>query len=465
MSGALDHVALPVPSRIGQGTAVEQSRAIAEVQAAIIVARQFPRDVQAAIREMQQSCRQMSLAERAFYRFPRGKETVTGPSVHLARELARCYGNLTYGLTELRRDDAAQQSEMLVFAWDVEQNTRTSHTFIVPHKRDRAGGPVALTDLRDIYEANTNAASRRVREAIYAILPQWFVEDAKAVCNQTLVDGGGKPLPQRIAEAIHRFGELGVTESQLAGKIGRESGHWIAQDVAQLGVIYTSLRNGEIRKEDEFESDRVTAAEVTRQPQASPPPIAATTARGPSAAGTQLPPDAGDTDSSDGYDPGEHDTREEVMARAPEFVTGEEADPPASGAAGAANATSGPSSSEPPQAPPSIAETAANHPTAVGPAGRAGQRTITEALAPMGVSDRAEKLHTCSVIVRRWLAAPSQILSTDVEPIVAVLNAMREWAETHELDPHQHLLEEVERLRGLWEADEPGEFTEGAAAP
>src|SRR3546814_12413141 len=78
------------PARIGQGTAVEQSRAVAEVQAAIVVAQQVPRDINAAIAEMRQSCQQPSLAARAFFRYSRGQGHITGAPVHLARQLARC---------------------------------------------------------------------------------------------------------------------------------------------------------------------------------------------------------------------------------------------------------------------------------------------------------------------------------------------------------------------------------------
>lgn len=116
------HIPIPsttMPTRIGQGTAVEQSRAAAEVQAAVVVAQQCPRNIQQAVAEMRESCRQPYLAERAFYRYGRGGSTVTGPSVHLARELARCWGNIQYGLVELRRDDEYGQSEMQAFAWDV----------------------------------------------------------------------------------------------------------------------------------------------------------------------------------------------------------------------------------------------------------------------------------------------------------------------------------------------------------
>ena len=252
------------PARVGQGTAVEQSRAVAEVQAAIVVAQQCPRSLPAALAEMRESCRQMALAERAFYRFPRAGGAVSGPSVHLARELARCWGNVQYGLVEMRRDDEFGQSEMQAFAWDVQTNSRTSSTFIVPHKRDTKEGAKALTDMRDIYENNANNGARRVREAIFAILPPWFVEEAKELCGQTLRNGGGKPLPQRVADAIKTFEGVGVTADRIEQKLGRPSGKWTEHDVAQLVVTFKSLQRGEVTIEDEFPVERVTAAEITQ---------------------------------------------------------------------------------------------------------------------------------------------------------------------------------------------------------
>ncbi|KUH38418.1 MULTISPECIES: hypothetical protein [Streptomyces] len=253
----------PAPARLGQGTAVEQSRAVAEVQAAIVVAQQCPRDISAAIAEMRQSCAQPYLAERAFFRFPRAGQTVSGPSVHLARELARCWGNVQYGLAELRRDDEYGESEMQAFAWDVQKNSRTSSTFIVPHKRDQKGGPKQLTDMRDIYENNANNGARRVREAIFAILPPWFVEEAKELCARTMRDGGGKPLNIRIADAVKAFEGMGVTADRIETKLGRPTGKWTEHDVAQLQVIYRSVQQGEVSVDDEFPAPRVTADEIT----------------------------------------------------------------------------------------------------------------------------------------------------------------------------------------------------------
>ena len=256
------------PSRIGQATVVEQSRAIAEVQAAIVVAQQVPRNITAAVSRMRQTCDQTAVAEKAFFRFPRGGQTVTGSSVHLARELARCWGNMQHGLNELRRDDTASESEMQAWAWDVEANTRVSSTFIVPHKRDTKQGVKQLVDLRDIYENNANNGARRLREAVFSVLPAWFIEEAEERCRATIArKGGDKPIEQRIADAVEMFGKAyGVTESQLAEKLGRADGEWTEHDLAQLRVIYSGLQKGEVTVEQEFPSKKVTAAELTAAP-------------------------------------------------------------------------------------------------------------------------------------------------------------------------------------------------------
>lgn len=258
-----DRVAAKRAEFISQSTAVEQARAVAEVQAAVIVAQQVPRDLATVIAAMRESCSQMGLADRAFYKFPRGGQSVSGASVHLARELARCWGNCQYGILELRRDDIGKFSEMQAWAWDVQTNTRSSNTFVVPHKRDKKGGPEALTDLRDVYENNANQGSRRLREAIFSVLPTWFTEEAKELCVKTLTDGGGKSLGQSIADAISKFDELGVKVDRIETKLERKKKDWTAHDVAQLRVSYSSIKQGTVFIDEEFPPTRVTNAEIS----------------------------------------------------------------------------------------------------------------------------------------------------------------------------------------------------------
>ncbi len=275
----VDHLrAVAGPTRVGQGTAVEQSRAVAEVQAAVLVAQQMPRSVDRAGADMRRACSEYALASRAFYRFRRGGQQVSGPTIQLARELARCWGNIDYGIAELRRDDDAAQSEMKAWAWDQETNARPSTTFIVPHMRDKDGGPERLASLRDIYENNANAGARRLREQILAVLPVWYVEAAKDLCVSTLEAGDGRPLAERIERAVATFADLGVTEARLVARLGRPRHQWSARDLGELTVVATSIRSGEATLADEFPDDpeRVTLDEIAATPAASP--VAATPA-------------------------------------------------------------------------------------------------------------------------------------------------------------------------------------------
>lgn len=259
----------PAPAFIGQGTAVEQSRAVAEVQAAVVVARQFPRDEAMATRKMRSAFRQQSLAARSFFRFNRGGAdgNITGETIQFAKELARCWGNIHHGLNELRRDDEAGESEMQAWAWDLESNERASTTFIVPHVRfTKTSGRKPLEDPRDVYENNTNNGARRLREMIFTVLPDWYREEAKSVANYTLENGqGDKPRSQRIADSITYYEGIGVTVEQLEENRGRPSDKWVNLDLGQLQIIFESIRRGETTIDEEFPQQRVTVAEITQQ--------------------------------------------------------------------------------------------------------------------------------------------------------------------------------------------------------
>ncbi len=249
----------------GQATQVEQARAIAEVRAAVMIAMDRPRDRTAAIAEMRDVCAIQALADRAFFRVQRGKEKdengkwhdayVNGETIHLARELARCWGNIDYGVKELARDDIRGQSELLAFAWDLERNARSEITFVVPHARGSGEKRKRLVGTQEIYENNASFAGRRLREAIFAVLPVWFKAEAAEICRRTLDHGGGKPLPMRIADLRAAFEAIGVTVAQLEKKRGRKIDDFLPEDVGALRVVYGSLKREEVTVAEEFPSD------------------------------------------------------------------------------------------------------------------------------------------------------------------------------------------------------------------
>lgn len=264
----LDRISAPPVSlaQTTQATAVEQARAVAEVAAAVRVAQDNPRDVTRCIERMRQSCSQRGLADRAFYSLPRAGGKIEGKTVHLARELAACWGNLDYGLRELRRDDEAGESEILAWAWDQERNARSSRSFVVPHARmaKRNGKKIreALDDLADVTNNNNSVGSRAQREVIFQILPEWFVAEAENLAARTLQDGGGKTLEQQIADILTAFGDnFGVTKAQLEKRIERPASEWTAQTVGFLRVLGGELNRGEKTVEREFPNDKPSAAD------------------------------------------------------------------------------------------------------------------------------------------------------------------------------------------------------------
>lgn len=274
----------PAATWIGQATAVEQARAVAEVAAAVQVAKMFPRNIVAAQADMRRACSRFAMADRAFYNFRRGGQNVNGPTVYLARELARCFGNLQWGIVELRRDEAGGTSEMQAFAWDVENNSRQSTTFVVPHARDVDGEIKPLSTLRDVYENNANQGARRQREMILGLLPQWFVDEAVDLCRAALRKGeGDKTLDQRIAAAVEGFAEtFRVDRARLERRVGAPISAWSEQDVADMRIVFRTLQRGESTVAEQFPTSSVTVEDIVG-PAAAAPPAAAPAAAAPEA--------------------------------------------------------------------------------------------------------------------------------------------------------------------------------------
>ena len=238
---------------INQGTvAIEASRAIAEAQGKLIIAKRFPRDEVQAYAKAMEACQRPAMAEKAFYSYPRAGQTVEGPTIRFAEELARCWGNIDYGIKELSQDDG--KSEMQAYAWDLETNAQSVQNFTNPHQREQKGKMVTLTSQRDIYENNANMATRRLRARILAILPGWFVEDCIAECKRTLAGKNDTPLIDRVKKMILQFAKLGVTQEQIEKRLKKKIETMNADDFVEYTGIFNAIKNGESKVAEWFDS-------------------------------------------------------------------------------------------------------------------------------------------------------------------------------------------------------------------
>ena len=233
----------PANSRINAGAVtIESSRAIAEAQGKLIIAKNFPRNEYEAYAKAIEACKRKSLAEKAIYSYPRGKETITGPSIRLAEELARCWGNIEFGIKELSQKEG--ESEMQAYCWDMETNTMSSQTFVVAHVRDTKYGAKKLTEQRDIYENNANMAGRRLRARILAVLPPDLVEKAVLECRKTLSGNNDTPISDRIKGMVIAFEKFGIKVDTIEKRLGRKIDSMTNEDITEYVGIYNSLKDG-----------------------------------------------------------------------------------------------------------------------------------------------------------------------------------------------------------------------------
>lgn len=235
---------------------IESQRAIAESQGALVLAKRFPRNEARAYEKIMESCKRKSFAQASSFAFPRGKTTVQGPTIRLAEELARCWGNLDFGIRELSQQDGF--SEMEAYCWDLETNTKSSQRFTVQHKiqlKDKSMS--VLTDPRDIYERTANDGARRLRARILAVLPPDIVEAAIKACEATRrSEKSAEPLTDQVRKIVASFEQIGVKVAHIEERLNKKLDEVLQDDVHTLRDIYRSIRDGHTKARDWFGADK-----------------------------------------------------------------------------------------------------------------------------------------------------------------------------------------------------------------
>lgn len=239
-------------------------RTIATVKAQIFMAKQFPRNENAARNRVLRACQRPGLASKAFYSYPKGGKNVTGPSIRLAEELAKAWGSIDFNIAVVETRE--NETECLAYCWDLENNTRVSRSFIVPHKISTKNGEKVLTDPRDIRELVLNQGARYLRACMLCIIPGDLLDEAIAECNKTLQGNNRRPLVDRLRDMIDLFqNKFSVPLSSIEKYFGYPMDVFTEQDGITLANIYNALKDGEAKREDYFQLPKIAAAEEDQQ--------------------------------------------------------------------------------------------------------------------------------------------------------------------------------------------------------
>lgn len=247
------------PTRVTPPALVaEQHRAIAEIQAALTVAKSFPRDEAHALECILNACDRPGVAEEAEYEYSKGGTAIIGPTIRLLEVVAQQWGNIEFGFRELTRHygNGAEAGESIAeaFAWDLQTNTRRKVVFSVKHeieKKDRS--KKRITDPRDIYELVANNAQRRVRTCLENVIPRDIV-DAGVMRTRETMRVKEEVTPEKIAKLLTAFGGYGVTKMMIELKLQRKIETMSPAQMVRLRRVYTSLKDGMGGVEDYFDA-------------------------------------------------------------------------------------------------------------------------------------------------------------------------------------------------------------------
>ncbi len=233
---------------------IETQRSIQEVQASMIIAQKFPRDMNVSHTNIIEACKRPSLADISLYSYPRAGQTITGPSIRLLEVISQYWGNIQAGTREIsqgKSEDGFGYSEVETFAWDLQTNTKVIKNFRVSHIREKAGRISALKSPRDIYEQVANQASRRQRACLQSVIPRHIIDDAVQRCRLTLT-GGDEPLSVKIEKMLVAYKDISVSQKLIEEKLGHSIKDMSIDEFIEYRTIYKTISSKEGKREDFF---------------------------------------------------------------------------------------------------------------------------------------------------------------------------------------------------------------------
>jgi len=184
-------VAVADPAALAAAEAAKE-----RLRAAFIMARQFPRNEEIARQKILSACNRPLFAANAEYRKPIGRDHIVGPSIRLAEELIRNWGNISAETSIVFEDDRIRRVAVSVI--DLETNTRHTREIVIQKTVERR-----QPGKRQVISKRQNSSN----QTVYLVKPtddEIMIKEAalvsKAIRNESL-----RCIPSDILEeAIDR---------------------------------------------------------------------------------------------------------------------------------------------------------------------------------------------------------------------------------------------------------------------
>lgn len=283
-----DEITMGTDVTIAAGAAAAK----AEIEARIIAARRWRRDIDLFREGILKDCRRPMFAEKALYRKPVGrKQNARGEweeafavnfSIRFIEDALQHFTNW-HVISRVIADDA-RQLRIYVAVLDVERNSGYGTEAIIDKLIERKevkkgrksvgvrensyGDTVYLLEATkdEIRNLKGSEQSKLIRDQGQRLLPSDVLEEARAIIDRTLADETAKDPDSAKKKVLDRFASLGISAVMLKEYLGRPVETLSAKDLADLTPIYNGLREGDFNW-----LDLTRTKEETAEGEAPPP--------------------------------------------------------------------------------------------------------------------------------------------------------------------------------------------------
>lgn len=246
-----DYIDVSEVTKLNNLQIYQQDKALIDMQ--IATAKAYPRDiVKATNRCIALVSFDKELAASCTYSLPKGGKPITGPSVHLARLLAKQMGNLRADVRVLSADGSHVTCEAVCF--DLE----TNYAYRTQIKKSIVGSKGRYSE--DMITITMNACSAiAFRNAVFSVVDDEIVkkvQDAakKVVLGDVSTEQALIARRTKVVEGYQKaYASFAITDDEIAKSVGRITIEQItAEDLIVLIGFEKALATGEATIESIF---------------------------------------------------------------------------------------------------------------------------------------------------------------------------------------------------------------------
>lgn len=241
-------------AEISAGAMSVAEREKQEIQSAIISAKRFPRNEIAAETAILKSCERPGFAELVQYRFKRGKSYVEGPSVTLAREMAKKWGNIKSSVRVI--DMTKDYVHIKAVAHDLETNAifdaEDRFDRLIQRRVFENGKETTkwiAPDERDLRELINRRGALAIRNCLLQIIPADITDKARDIARETLRKLDHTALKTSREDTIKNlarsFDKIGVSVANLEEWLSHPLQQITEDELGELRGIRAAIKDGQ----------------------------------------------------------------------------------------------------------------------------------------------------------------------------------------------------------------------------